>query len=199
MQPYDIVDEFEQRIARYTGARFGVAVNSCTSAIMLSAALRFRQGYDKIAFLPAFTYIGVPMAILQAGGRVEFTHYEWSGGYWISRLRIYDGARRFRQGMYEGGLHCLSFHWTKHLPIGRGGMILTENEEEYRLLRKMRYDGRTPGLSVGEDTFTVPGWHVYMIPEDAARGLMLLGGVKSEYPDLPWDGYIDLSKLEVFK
>jgi dTDP-4-amino-4,6-dideoxygalactose transaminase len=198
MQPYDIVDAFERSVADYAGAPYAVAVNSCTSAIMLAARRRFDQGYERLAHLPAHTYVGVPQAILAAGGRCEFTHYEWSGGYWIHRLSIYDGARRFRRGMYDGGFHCLSFHWSKHLPVGRGGMILCGHEEDYRAFRKMRYDGRTPGVPPKEDTFSF-GWHVYMIPEDAARGLMLMASVKDEYPDLPWDSYADLSGVKLFR
>ena len=199
MNPYKVVEEFEDAIARYAGARHAVAVNSCTSAIMLAAALRFKQEWPHAVVLPSRTYVGVPQAILCAGGRVEFKDFEWSGGYWIEPLDIYDGARRFRRAMYNGGLHCLSFHWGKHLPIGRGGMILTNREDEAEQLRKMRHDGRTPGVPATEDTFTTPGWHVGMIPEDAARGLMLLQWAKDTYPDLPWDGYADLSKVEAFK
>jgi dTDP-4-amino-4,6-dideoxygalactose transaminase len=197
--PYEVVDAFEQSVSDYAGAKYGVAVNSCTSAIMLSARLRFSQGYERVAHLPALTYVGVPQAILAAGGRCEFTHYYWSGGYWIHRLHIYDGARRFRRGMYDHGLHCLSFHWGKHLPVGRGGMILTDDREEYLVLRKMRHDGRTPGVPPKEDRFCVPAWHVNMLPSEAARGLMLMQWVKDEYDDLPWDGYTDLSKIEMFR
>ena len=197
MQPFDIVEAFEEKVAAYAGAPFGVAVNSCTSAIMLSAKLRFEQGYERVAHLPALTYVGVPQAILAAGGRCEFTAYDWSGGYWIHHLRIFDGARRFRMGMYAGGLHCLSFHWGKHLPVGRGGMILTDSVDERNALRRMRYDGRTPGVPPKDDKFGF-GWHVYMIPEDAARGLMLMTWAKDEYPDLPWDDYADLSKCPQF-
>jgi len=199
MNPYDIVEEFERQVAEYAGANYGVAVNSCTSAIMLCAALRFGQGYIKRCHLPKYTYVGVPQAIIAAGGEVEFHDFHWSGGYWIDPIGVFDGARRFRREMYLGGLHCLSFHWLKHLPVGRGGMILTDNYEEVKVLRKMRYDGRTPGVHPKDDTFLTPAWHVYMIPEDAARGLMLMGGVKDDYRDLDWDDYPDLSKVEAFK
>jgi hypothetical protein len=140
--------------------------------------------------------------VIAAGGSVGFTHFDWSGGYWLHRINVYDGAREFHWGMYKGGLHCLSFHWHKHLPIGRGGMILTDSVKEWAYLRKMRYDGRTPGVPEGEMILTIPSWHVYMIPEDAARGLMLMGNVKDEYEDLPWTiypepgGYRDLSKVD---
>lgn len=198
MSPYEVVDAFEQRVADYAGAKYGVAVNSCTSAIMLSAKLRFDQGYLRVAHLPSKTYVGVANAIRAAGGRCEFTAYPWEGGYFIHRLDIFDGARRFHRGMYAGGLHCLSFHWAKLLPVGQGGMILTDSITERDILRKMRYDGRTAGVPPAQDTFTF-GWHVYMIPETASHGLMLMMYAKDDYPDLAWDpppnDYADLSKI----
>ena len=200
MRPYEIVEAFEEEVARYAGARYGVAVNSCTSAIMLSASLRFSQGHSREAILPARTYVGVPQAIIVAGGRVSFVDYGWSGAYDIDPLGIVDSARRFRSGMYEHGtLHCLSFHWGKHLKVGRGGMILTDSAAEAFLLRKMRYDGRTPGVHPKDDAIIAPAWHVYMIPEDAARGLMLMAHMHDDNPDIPWDDYPDCSQIEAFK
>ena len=200
MRPYEIVEALEDEVAGYAGARYGVAVNSCTSAIMLSASLRFSQGYSKGAILPARTYVGVPQAIIAAGGRVIFMESLWSGAYCIDPLAIVDSARRFRAGMYEHGtLYCLSFHWGKHLKIGRGGMILTDSSAEAELLRKIRYDGRTPGVHPKDDSFISPAWHVYMIPEDAARGLMLMAHMPEDNPDIPWDDYPDCSKIDAFK
>ena len=37
MGVYDVVKDFEERVAEYAGANYGVAVNSCTNA---RAALR---------------------------------------------------------------------------------------------------------------------------------------------------------------
>lgn len=200
MKPYEIVSAFEQEVAEYAGARYGVGVNSCTSAIMLSAALRFAQGHSREAWLPCRTYVGVPQAIIAAGGECKFIDFPWSGQYDIVPLQIVDGARRFNRGMYEHDtLHCLSFHWGKHLKIGRGGMILTNNKAESDLLRKMRYDGRTPGVSPGDDTLIAPAWHVYMIPEDAARGLMLMAYMGDHNEDIPWDDYPDCSAIAAFK
>jgi hypothetical protein len=148
------------------------------------------------AWLPSRTYVGVPQAVIAAGGAVRFQDYQWSGQYAIVPLGIVDGARRFRRDIYaRDTLHCLSFHWGKHLPVGRGGMILTDSVAERDILRKMRYDGRTPGVSPADDKITVPGWHVYMIPEDAARGLMLMNYAQDFYHDLPWDDYPDCEKI----
>ena len=202
MNAYEIVDAFEETVAEYAGARYGVAVNSCTSALMLSCRLRLRTGFyillsDNRVSVPRFTYVGVAQAIKEAGGYCEFTNAQWVGGYWLSPLAIFDGARRFSRGMYSHGLHCLSFHAYKHINIGRGGMILTDDIEERDHLRKMRHDGRTPGVAPKDDIFT-PGWHVGLTPEEAARGLMLMANAKDRYEDLPWDEYADLSKTEWF-
>jgi len=196
MRPYEVVEAFESLVADYCGAEFGVAVNSCTSALMLSAALRYTQfNHKPVALLPERTYVGVPQAIASAGGSFAFADMPWVGAYGIDPLGIIDSARRFRRGMYEGGLRCLSFHWGKHLKIGRGGMILTDDRNEALALRRMRYDGRTPGVHPKDDApFVTPAWHVYMIPEDAARGLMLMESMGDDNEDIPADDY---PKLDV--
>lgn len=210
MQPYDVVSEFESRVATYAGASHGVAVNSCTSALTLAVKYAFMQkGCEGRVWLPKRTYIGVPYAVLAAGGKPVFRDHEWQGAYALGihrvvdtlALTVVDSARRFTSGMYNPGtLWCLSFHETKVLNIGDGGMILTDDWEAAHFLRQMRFDGRSPGKSVAEDTFTVP-WalHCHMKPDVATRGLMLMAGVKEHNDDLPNDDYPDLSQMEVFK
>jgi len=206
LHPYDVVTAFEQRVADYAGAKYGVAVNSCTNALMLSFVLRFmeREPWQRLVELPKYTYVGVPYAVLAAGGVCAFRDEDWEGAYICEPFDIIDSARRFHRGMYHGGLHCLSFHWYKHLPVGRGGMILTDSELDAEILRSMRFDGRTAGVAPRDDEFVLPGFHCYMIPEDAARGLMLMGNVKDYYEDLPWgpgtdSDYADLSEWPIFQ
>jgi len=196
---YDIVAAFEKRVAEYAGAKYGVAVNSCTNAIMLSAVYRRITGLDDsdVIILPKKTYVGVVYSILNAGYKVDFIDHEWIGAYSTNNA-IADSARRFRKDMYvKGSLYCLSFHETKHLSIGDGGMILTDDKEAYDALRQMRFDGRTPGLSVFDDDFTLPGYHCHMKPDVATRGLMLMAGMKDYNEDLPGD-YPDLSQHKIF-
>lgn len=209
MGVYDIVNEFEKAVAEYAGAKYGVSVNSCTNAIMLSVKLRLLQGYYDTILLPKHTYVGVPYAIINAGGKVHFDDRKWKGSYEIivDGNIIIDSARRFRKDMYisercnymyqKTPLYCLSFHETKHLPIGDGGMILTDDKKAYNALRQMRFDGRTPGLSVFDDDFTLPAFHCPMKPDVACRGLMLMAGVKDYYEDLPGE-YPDLSQYKIF-
>ena len=94
--------------------------------------------------------------------------------------------------MYEPAtLTCVSFQAGKLLPIGRGGAILTDDEEAAKWLRAARLDGRTQGLDYMENRYQRYGAHCYMTPPDAARGLWLLTyaedndqGNWREYPDL---------------
>ena len=193
---YQVVRDFEQVVADYAGAKYGVAVDSCTNAIFLCCK------YRKIGntLLPKKTYVGVAYSVIHAGGKIVWVDCEWTGFYHLSPWRIIDSARRFKRNMYiPDTLYCLSFHWSKHIPIGRGGMILTDNEDAVKWLKQARFDGRTEGVSCKDDDFTVPGYHFYLTPELAARGLMLMQSVKDSYPDLIEENYPDLSRYEIFK
>ena len=196
---FGVVEEFERRVAEYAGAPYAVAVDCCTSAIFLS--LEYLKTLPGVMIgtvtLPARTYVSVPQACMHAGFRVRFEDYAWLGAYEISPLDIWDGAKRFRKGMYQGGLHCLSFHAKKHLPIGRGGMVLTDEASAAKWLKRARYDGRE-GKPYAEERVDMLGWHAYMTPEQAARGLQLLDTLPATNPDLTED-YPDLREMPLFK
>lgn len=195
MNPFKIVEEFEKVVAAYAGAPYGVAVDSCTNALLLACE------YCKVerVRIPCRTYVGVACSILHAGGTIKFEDYNWHGFYQLNPYPIIDSARRFQSDMYRRGtLYCVSFHWYKHLPLGRGGMILTDGPEEVEWLRRARFDGRTEGVPPKEDDFRIVGHHCYMAPELAARGLILMRNIPDYNPDLPEAEYPDLSKHSIF-
>jgi dTDP-4-amino-4,6-dideoxygalactose transaminase len=199
LTPYDNVAELERQVAEYAGAPYAVAVDSCSNALLISFSYRFACGYPREVILPKYTYVGVAQAVLNAGGTIKFVDMDWQGAYDIEPLDVVDSARRFTSGMYKPGtLYCLSGHWWKHLPVGRAGFILTDDAEAVPRLKRMRYDGRAVGVAPKDDQFT-RGYHCYMLPEEAARGLMLMANMKKENPDIPWDAYTDLSQYDVFK
>ena len=197
--PWDTVRDFEKRIADYAGAPYAVAVDSCTNALLLCLTLgRLRVGRMQV-LVPCKTYVGVAQAVILAGHKCHFILPEWSGWYALTPFSIIDSARRFTKGMYiEGTQYCLSFHYAKHLPIGRGGMILLDDKPTADLLRRMRYDGRREGVKPRDDTFNVPGYHCLMHPDDAARGLTLMQSMPDHNDDLPNDDYADLSQFTLF-
>lgn len=200
MKPYDTVTELEKQVAAYAGAPYAVAVDSCSNAIMIALMYEFMNGAGPEVEIPRYTYVGVPQSILNVGGKIVFRDENWQGIYELRGTRIIDSARRFTKNMYiPGTLYCLSAHWAKILKIGRGGFILTDDEYAYENLRRIRFDGRREGVAPKDDSFDIVGYHCYMLPEEAARGLMLMATMPDYNPDVPWDGYTDLSQHPRFK
>jgi len=196
---WDTVRDFERCVADYAGAPYAVAVDSCTNALLLCLTeWRLRNGRQRIS-LPKRTYVGVAQAVIMSGHACRFDTDIFIGDYFLTPTNIIDSARRFRRKMFmKGHKHCLSFHYAKHLPIGRGGMILLDDKETADLLRRMRYDGRREGVKPTDDTFDVPGYHCLMHPDDAARGLTLMHSMPDHNEDLPNDDYADLSQFTLF-
>jgi dTDP-4-amino-4,6-dideoxygalactose transaminase len=191
--PRDIVDIFELKLAEYVGSKYAVTTDSCSNALFLALVLRDVQ---EEVIIPAQTYASVPIQIHHAGGIPVFKDIEWSGQYELGNTGIWDSAGRFTEGMFLGGgfIQCLSFQIKKRLPIGRGGAILTNSKDEYRKLKLMSYDGRDLTLPYTDpEHIKSIGWHHYMTPEDAARGIILMDKIPklskdtmshNSYPDL---------------
>ena len=172
--PTEVVDIFEKKVADFCGSKFAVAVDCCSNAIFL--ILKYINNPQKVK-IPYFTYASVPMQILHAGYEFEFIEKEWSGTYKLDPLDVWDFAGRWTKGMYEGGFAALSFQIKKRLPIGRGGMILCDDYEAYTWFKKACYDGRDLEKNYMEDDIEMLGWHMYMTPEDAARGIILMDNI----------------------
>lgn len=194
MNPYDIVQEFEKRLAEYTESAEAVAVDCCTNAIFLCC--KYLQ--VKKVTIPKRTFVSVPCAIINAGGTVEFDDQSWSGRYQLKPYRIYDSCLMFHKYMHlPNTFECLSFSANKFIPIGKGGMILTDDSEAAAWFRRARNSGRHERVDHNNDTFDMIGWNMYMTPEQAARGLTLMQFVKDCYPNREVQ-YQDLSQYKVF-
>lgn len=191
---------FEEEIAEYTGAQYAVSVDSCTNALFLCCTyLKVRE-----VTIPSKTYLSVPMSIIHSGGQVVFDKRpetnHWRGVYQLKPYPIYDAAKRLTTNMYVPGSYmCLSFHIKKHLGIGKGGMILTDNKEAVDWFKKARYEGRSEKY-YKEDNISSLGWNMYMTPQEAAQGLCLLQNYPLHSNDLDeTNGYRDLTEFEIFK
>lgn len=177
----NVIRQFEKTIAEYCGAPYGVAVESCSAALFL-CCLYFNV---KEVVIPKKTYFSVPFGIFHAGGTVLFEDLEWRGAYELLPYPIIDSAMRFKKNMFlPGFFHCLSFHYAKHIPIGRGGMILTDDKNASDWFRLMRNDGRRE-IQKERDDVKLSGWNFYMTAEQAARGLELYYWRIFGKPDLP--------------
>lgn len=203
--PYGVVGEFEKRIAEWCGSKYAISTESGTAAIFLSLAYRKFCGARGYITMPKFSYPSVPCSIIHNGFKVEFSDEDWAGEYVLFPLDIWDSALRLSKNMYHGGLQCLSFHIKKLLPIGRSGMILTDDEDAYKWLKLARFDGREPIPLLEQKDFTVLGFNMYMQPTDAARGIQLFEVYRQKYPNGADDlkveeqGYPNLDLFELYK
>jgi len=204
--PYKIVRDFEEEVALYTGSPYAVSVDSCTNALFLCLKYQqYKAGIDKIeVVIPSKTYLSVPMSIIHSGCELVFDSSDeinnWQGVYQLKPLNIYDAAKRFTSDMYIPGTNmCLSFHIKKHLKIGKGGMILTDDIEAVEFLKKARYEGRSEKM-YHEDDIDSLGWNMYMTPQEATHGLTLMQNYPKHVEDLGENnGYRDLTEFKVFK
>lgn len=201
---YKITEMFEQSLCEYTGAPYAVTFDSCSSALF--TALSYLKLNGEFIRIPSHTYMSVPCAVKQAGGRVQFVESSpiLVGAYRLLPTNIIDSALRFTADMYEFGTEtCLSFTGPfKHLKLSKAGAILTDSPCKAEWYRKFRFNGRNE-CSYHTDNFTMLGWNFYLLPEIAARGVLLmrqfynLDGTKKHMQDIALP-YPDLSKFEVY-
>lgn len=203
----EIIKEFERKISVYSGCKYGVAVDCATNGLFL--ALKYLKyieepenyNYDTIT-IPSHTFMSVPATIINAGFKVWFEEIDWSGVYQLKPTRIWDGSVRFTKNMFigENALHILSFQYKKRLPIGRGGMVLTNDKNAMSWIKQARQFGRHMDIDQWHDIPEIIGWNMYMTPDDAARGILIFDQLSETNPDSGCqNNYQDLSKMQIFK
>jgi dTDP-4-amino-4,6-dideoxygalactose transaminase len=206
---YKVTEEFEEKLADYTGARFAVTLDNMSNGLFL--ALYYEHNVmnrtEEVITIPSRTYPSVPCEIIHAGLKVEFESVKGKtikGAYQLKGSNIWDSALRFTADMYVPNTHmCVSFTGPyKHFKLSKGGAILTDSPDAYRWFKRARYSGRRE-CSYHEDNFDMLGWNFYMMPELAARGILLMNqfynqdGSKKHNEDLELP-YPDLSKFEIY-
>ena len=194
---WNSVFEFESIVSEWFGAKYGIAVDSCTHGIEL--CLR-HIGIDEIE-VPKRTYLSIPFLSNKLNVPLKWKDEDWRDYYEIGNTGVYDAAVLWRENSYiPKTMMCLSFQFQKHLSLGRGGMILLDDEDSFKSLRKMVYDGREPNIPWRDQNIDTIGYHYYMTPETAELGIKKFEDAVNETPR-KWklDDWPDLTQLEVFK
>jgi dTDP-4-amino-4,6-dideoxygalactose transaminase len=193
---FNTVTEFENQVAEFFGAPYAVAVDACTHGVELS--LRYTNA-KKIS-VPKNTYLSIPFLFHKLNIELEWREEGWRDYYYVTD-NVVDAAVLWRKDSYvPGTFMSLSFQYQKHLSLGRGGMILTDNKEAAIQLKKMSYDGRLPNIPWRDQNIDTIGYHYYMTPEVAQLGLEKLPSAKVTTPR-QWtvEDWPDLSQMDVFK
>ena len=195
---FESIKIFENKIAEFFGSPYAVAVDCCTHGIEL--CLR----YNNISYIncPTRTYISVPFLSKKLGIQLFWKNEEWKDYYYLTKdfTPVIDAAVLWKKNSYiPGTFMCLSFQFKKHLALGRGGCILTDNKEAALELKKMSYDGRHPDIPWREQDIETIGYHYYMTPETAELGLKKLPDAIKNKP-IQWtiNDWPDVSKMKVF-
>lgn len=194
---FEAVTEFEEKVADFFGSPYAIAVDSCTHGIEL--CLRY-EGFSKI-IVPTRTYISVPFLSHKLNIEMEWSEEKWQDYYYLGNTNIIDAAVLWKKDSYIPKTYmCLSFQFQKHLSLGKGGMILLDNEKSYKTLKKMSYDGRIPNIPWREQDIDMIGYHYYMTPETAQLGLDKFDDAVNKTPrQWVWTDWPDLRDMEVFK
>ena len=194
---FDVVRDFENAISKFYGAPYAVAVDSCTHSIEL--CLRYKD--VKKIILPKRTYLSIAFLAQKIGIDLEWKDENWVNYYYLGGTSIIDAAVLWERDSYiSGTLMCLSFQYQKHLSLGRGGMILTDNKKVRDELKRMSYDGRVPGIPWRDQNIRTIGYHYYMTPETAQLGLDKLSeAIKTEPKKWVIEDWPDIQKMDIFK
>ena len=196
---FNVVTEFEKKISEFFGSPYAIAVDSCTHGIEL--CLRYTN--EKKISVPKRTYLSIPFLAEKLNIDREWRDEEWQDYYTLNYgdKKIIDAAVLWKENSYiPNTFMCISFQYQKHLSLGRGGVILLDNEEDYNNLKKMSYDGRLPNIPWREQNIDCLGFHYYMTPETAKLGLdKLEEAIKT--PPKKWvvTDWLDLTQMEIFK
>ena len=198
---FDTVTNFEESIAAYFGAPYAVAVDCCTHGVELCLRL-----HDvKQITVPRRTYVAIPLLASKLKIDLLWKDEDWVDYYCLTdnqnKLQVMDAAVLWKENSYVPGTYmCISFQFQKHLSLGRGGIILTDNLKHKELLERMAYDGRQRGIPWASQDIAIPGYHYYMTPETAQLGLdKLQAAIATEPRQWVLEDWPDVSKMRVFK
>jgi len=161
------VEAFEQAVAEYVGVEHAVATSSGTTALHLALLAMGVSKGDKV-LLPAFTFVATANAVLMCRAEpvlcdidleafcvgynntppqtVAMSIPVWAFGYRPDIPHIAnaleDAACALGSLKLRGRAAIFSFHATKIITTGEGGMVLTNDRllvDEVRLLRDQKH------------------------------------------------------------
>lgn len=208
---FDFINIFEEKLAKYTGFNYACCVDCCTNGILISLELLNHLNIiDKSIIklgITKYTYMSIPMTLKNNNWNIYLTNNKWKKFYRIQNTNVVDAATDLHENMVrdynEDDIVCVSFQQKKRLSLGRGGVILTNNQIYYDILKRLVYDGRNSFISDRDEIKNNPndilcGYHCYMEPDKACQGILKLNQINTllPYKKHSWREYEDLTKLK---
>jgi len=193
---FEIVTKFEKKLAKFYNAPYAVAVDCCTHGVEL--CLRYSK--NKTITVPKRTYLSIPFLAHKLNIELKWKDEEWVDYYYLTD-RVIDAAVLWKKDSYIPGTFMnISFQFQKHLSLGRGGVILTDSKEAAEQLKMMTYDGRIPDVPWRDQNINTIGYHYYMTPETATKGLLKWDtAIKTQPKQWVVSDWPDLTQMDIFK
>lgn len=161
------VNEFENIIAEYVGAKYAVSFNSATSAIFLALLNKT----TKIT-VPSMIPPVVLNAIITSGNKYKFCdNTEWVGDSYILHdfgdYKIVDSAQKLEKDQFKKecndlDLMVFSFYPTKPVGSCDGGMIVSNDINKINHLKSLAFNGMEYANNNWERVIKFAGYKMYM-------------------------------------
>lgn len=165
--PGPAAEQFENEFAQFVGKRYGLFVNSGSSANLLAVTgyVDHYQPHNYTVVLPAVLFPTTINPYLQNDYRVKLCDIDLETlqavrggnhgvhvlGNYSKLLGIEDSCDAMFPGRYAGEIQTFSFYPAHFMTTGEGGMVTTNDPLLYRAMKSIRDWGRDCWCRGGED------------------------------------------------
>ena len=184
-----IVDEFEQQIADFVGAKYACGVSSATNAIFLAL-----QNKDITVEVPSIIPPVVCNAILTSGNHVAFRDdVDWVGDSYVLHnfgdYKLVDSAQKIVENQFK--LECdpqdlmiFSFYPTKPIGSFDGALIVSDDKKKIEWFKILTKNGMEFYHQSWKRKAVVPGFKMYLNAIQAYIGNENYKKLESKYERL---------------
>lgn len=162
---YRVTEQFEHEFAAYVGKKYGVFVNSGSSANLLAVTTLNELQSIKRYVTPACAFPTTINPLIQTRREVELVDIDLEtlqpgdeanyGAMTLGNYHAYplieDSCDAMHPGKYTGLAQTFSFFPAHHMTTGEGGMITTDDADFYRVAKSYRDWGRDCWCLPGND------------------------------------------------
>ena len=161
------VENLEDTLKKYVGAKYACSINSATNAIFLSF-LNKSVTVDVPSIIPPV----VLNAIATSGNRINFVdNVEWVGNSYtlhdFGDYKIVDSAQKLEKNQFKKecnpqDLMFFSFYPTKPLGGSDGGLIVSDDKEKIRWFKEAVLNGMSYSKNNWERKINFAGYKMYL-------------------------------------
>lgn len=158
------VEQFEHEFAAFVGKKYGIFVNSGSSANLVAVNALIELTGHYYFTTPAVAFPTTINPLIQTGRDITLvdvdpeTYVPNNANYGAMTLGNYhhydtieDSCDAMHPGLYTGLAQTFSFYPAHHMTTGDGGMITTDEPEFYRAAKSFRDWGRDCWCSPNHD------------------------------------------------